>query len=95
MWHEQRTDAELTVSIFEGKGTSMPTFRGKLDDAQVCDLIAYLRSLAPASNKSMPKPLTEFRRRFQELRNEMHDLQRQYRALYLLNNEDSPPARRH
>ncbi len=81
VWHEQRTDAELTVSIFEGKGTTMPTFRGKLDEAQVSNLIAHLRSMAPSRNRIMQKPLTNFRRRFEELRTEMNDLQRQYRAL--------------
>jgi mono/diheme cytochrome c family protein len=80
-WHEQRTDAQLKISILEGKGKAMPPFHGRLDEAQVSDLIIYLRSFAPALSQAVPTPTSDFHRRFQQLQNEMDDLKRQYRDL--------------
>jgi mono/diheme cytochrome c family protein len=80
-WHEQRTDAQMKISILEGKGTAMPPFRGKLGEAQVSDLVIYLRAFAPASSPAVERPASEFQRRFQQLQNEMSDLKRQYREL--------------
>jgi len=80
-WHERRTDAEMCCSILEGKGTAMPAFRGRVGDAQARELVAYLRSFAPGMTRSNPKSTDDFRRRFQHLREQMDDLDRQYRAL--------------
>lgn len=81
-WHQPRSDAQLTASILEGKGTVMPAFSGKIGEPQVRELVAYLRSFAPAGARSIPtKPPSDFRRRYQELQDEMNKLKRQYRAL--------------
>jgi len=80
-WHQRRSDAQLTASVLEGKGTVMPAFSGKLGEAQVRELVAYLRSFVPAGARSIPKPSSDFHRRYQELQHEMNKLKRQYRAL--------------
>jgi mono/diheme cytochrome c family protein len=81
-WHQRRSDAQLTASVLEGKGTAMPAFSGKLGEPQVRELVAYLRSFVPAGARSIPtKPSSDFRRRYQELQDEMNELRRQYRAL--------------
>ena len=41
---QKLTDAELTTTIEKGKG-KMPSYSGKLTDAQVKDLVKYIRSL--------------------------------------------------
>jgi hypothetical protein len=82
-WHQRRSDAQLTASVLEGNGTAMPAFSGKLGEPQARELVAYLRSLVPAGAQSIPqsKPSSEFRRRYQELQDEMNKLKRQYRDL--------------
>jgi mono/diheme cytochrome c family protein len=44
---KRRNDAQLTASVLEGNGTVMPAFSGKLGEAQVRELVAYLRSFVP------------------------------------------------
>ncbi len=81
-WHQRRNDAQLTASVLEGKGTAMPAFNGKLGEPQVRELVAYLRSFVPAGARSIPtNPSSDFRRRYQELQDQMNKLKRQYRAL--------------
>src|SRR5438552_13421353 len=48
-WHEQKSDAQLIVSILHGKGTVMPAFRSQLSQAKAKELVAYLRAFAPAA----------------------------------------------
>jgi mono/diheme cytochrome c family protein len=38
------SDADLTAEIANGKG-KMPAYKGKLTDAQIADLTAYIRTL--------------------------------------------------
>jgi mono/diheme cytochrome c family protein len=71
----------LATSIREGKGTAMPSFGDKLGEGQVRDVIAYIRSFGSAKAPSIAKPSTDFRRRFDRLRDELEQLDRQYRAL--------------
>ena len=47
VWQQRRSDPERTTTILEGKGTAMPTFRGKLNEGQLRDLLAHLRMFAP------------------------------------------------
>lgn len=43
---QNKTDAELRTIIVEGRpGTAMASFDGAFDEAQLADLIAYLRSI--------------------------------------------------
>jgi mono/diheme cytochrome c family protein len=80
-WHQRRSDAQLTASVLEGRGTAMPAFSGKLDEPQVHALVGYLRSLVLGGAQSIPRPSSDFRRRYQELQHEINKLERQYRAL--------------
>jgi len=41
---QKQTDAELTAITENGKG-KMPAYKGKLTDAQIKDLIAFIRTL--------------------------------------------------
>ncbi|NWF72448.1 MAG: cytochrome c [Nitrospirae bacterium] len=45
---QAKTDAQLRKIILEGlPGTAMASFEGAFEDAQLADLMAYLRSLKP------------------------------------------------
>jgi mono/diheme cytochrome c family protein len=83
-WHEMRTDAQLAVSIREGKGTGMPAFNDRLSAAQADALVVHLRAFAPqrpgaGANGSFPPgpPSSDFQSRFQKLQNEFEELQTQ------------------
>ena len=39
------TDAELIAATTKGKGTKMPAYDGKLTEAQIKDVVAYIRTL--------------------------------------------------
>ena len=42
---QKQTDAELTAIITDGK-SPMPAYKGKLTDAQIKELVTYVRGLA-------------------------------------------------
>jgi len=43
---QKQTDAQLNDSISNGVGKKMPAYKGKLTDAQIKDLVGYIRELA-------------------------------------------------
>jgi mono/diheme cytochrome c family protein len=42
-WHSSRTDAQLSKSILDGKGKSMPRMRDKLGSVDVKQMVAFVR----------------------------------------------------
>ena len=81
VWQQRRRPPELTIAILEGKGTAMPAFRGKLNEAQIRDLVTYLRAFAPQKASASVGPETDFKRRFGQLTQELDDLKKQYQDL--------------
>jgi mono/diheme cytochrome c family protein len=43
---QKQTDAQLNASITNGMGTKMPAYKGKVTDAQIKQLVAYIRAMA-------------------------------------------------
>jgi mono/diheme cytochrome c family protein len=43
-WHASRSDAELSRSILEGKGKSMPRMKNKLGSVDVKQMVAFVRA---------------------------------------------------
>ena len=43
---QKQTDAQLTASITDGVGKKMPAYKGKLTEAQITQLVGYIRDLA-------------------------------------------------
>jgi mono/diheme cytochrome c family protein len=86
-WHQSHSASALVVSILDGKGTQMPAFGGRLTDAQVRDVVAYLRSLAPALPTAIEVSPDDFEARFSELEAEFERLRQQLQDL-------SPPRKR-
>jgi mono/diheme cytochrome c family protein len=85
-WQEKRSDAQLMVSITDGKGTSMPQFGTKLRKEDVQALVAYIRALDPPAKQGQA-PEGDFDKRFRQLQEEMKEPRRQFRALM------APPKR--
>jgi mono/diheme cytochrome c family protein/uncharacterized membrane protein len=48
-WQGRRRDAQLLVSILDGKGKKMPPWHGKISAEQALVLVAYVRSFAPTT----------------------------------------------
>jgi hypothetical protein len=89
-WQESRSDAELVVSITEGKGRHMPPFGRKFNRAQMRQLVHYIRDLAPRAARRVVRPrpvrkMTEgeddFEKRFHELEQEFDRLREELRKL--------------
>ncbi len=80
-WHQSRSTGTLVVSILDGKGTQMPAFGGRLTDAQVRDIVAYLRSFARISPTTAEVSPDDFEARFTELEQEFERLRQQIEEL--------------
>ena len=81
VWQQRRRPPELTIAILEGKGTAMPAFRGKLNEAQTRDLVTYLRVFAPQPASASTASATDFKRKFEQLTQELDGLKKQYQDL--------------
>jgi mono/diheme cytochrome c family protein len=46
-FHESHSNAQIQVSILDGKGTLMPANRGRVTEDQAGDLVAYIRAFGP------------------------------------------------
>jgi mono/diheme cytochrome c family protein/uncharacterized membrane protein len=85
VWQARRSDAQLQVSILEGKGQDMPPFGGKISEDQARDFVAHVRAFAPATGKpgrkkqQAPGSSSAFEHEFHRLQEEMDTLQEQSR----------------
>jgi mono/diheme cytochrome c family protein len=89
-WHKGRSDAQLFISIRDGKGWRMPGFSGKLSDKESRALVRLIRN----ANRTRPaEKATDFDKRFAKLRAELEELQRQFRELERVSQKSEPPKR--
>lgn len=49
------TEAELAKVVTNGRN-KMPSFKGKLKEAKIAEVVGYVRTLAPAKAPEAPKP---------------------------------------
>ncbi len=52
----KKTDEELVKATLDGVGAAMPAYKGKIADADVAPLIAYMRSLAAPTAEVTAEP---------------------------------------
>jgi mono/diheme cytochrome c family protein len=78
-WQESRSDAQLRVSICEGKGEGMPPFTDTLGERQCQELVAFVRSFGPARARPKPEKAGDFEQKYDELQKELERLQREFR----------------
>ena len=43
-WQKDHTDAQIAETIRNGKGTNMPSFKGKLSEAEITAMVSRVRS---------------------------------------------------
>ena len=61
VWQGRRRDIQLLGSILDGKGKEMPSWRGKLSEAQARGLVVHVRAFAaatPGSGEDEQEPLS-------------------------------------
>jgi mono/diheme cytochrome c family protein len=81
-WQGMRSDPELIVSILEGKGTRMPSFRSRLSEEQAQTIVEHaIRSFAPHREMRGAARVGDFGRQFHQLEQELANLQKQFRDL--------------
>jgi mono/diheme cytochrome c family protein len=80
-WQRRRTNAQLVVSVLDGKGDVMPQFRDKLSPEQAKALVRFIRTFSSVQIDSSETAPDEFEAQFQRLTREMEDLRRRVRAL--------------
>jgi len=80
-WQEGRSDRQLAVSIFDGRGAKMPSFAGRVSREQARDLVAFIRTFAPSRARPVSTATDDFETRLRQLNLEFEDLGRQIRAL--------------
>jgi mono/diheme cytochrome c family protein len=88
-WQESVTNAQLAVSILDGKGVLMVPFRGRVSAEQAPDLVAYIRAFGPVAAKPAPgpspgAPATDAEKQLKELQQQWEALQKQLK--------EKPPA---
>jgi mono/diheme cytochrome c family protein len=90
-WHARRSDAQLQVSILDGKGGAMPAFAGQLNKEQVRALIGYVRAFDP-KRAAPAAATTDFDKQLKELQKEYQALQKELERLSSRPSESEKPA---
>jgi mono/diheme cytochrome c family protein/uncharacterized membrane protein len=80
-WQAQRSDAQLLVSIRDGKGSTMPGFGTKLKEEQVRGLVAHVRAFAPTKAAPKDAPAMSVEERLHDLEKQLEELRKQYDEL--------------
>jgi mono/diheme cytochrome c family protein len=80
-WQAQRSDAQMVASVLDGKAMAMPAFHEKLSRDQARELVALIRTFAPATEKPKGTAPDEFDDQFRRLREEFDALDKQRRTL--------------
>jgi mono/diheme cytochrome c family protein len=80
-FRDQHSDAQLLVSILDGKGGLMPANRGRLTEAQARDMVALIRTFAPVDASAAALAPDQFSQEFGQLQQQWEAIERQLRAL--------------
>ncbi len=80
-WQGSRSDAHLVVSVLDGKGDGMPSFRDKVSRDQARHLVTFVRSFVPELVRQAGATQELFESRFRQLEEEFEALRKQSRDL--------------
>jgi mono/diheme cytochrome c family protein len=82
VFHQEHSDAQIRVSILDGKGTLMPANRGRVTEEQAGDLVAYIRAFGPKSFVAKRQVSdSDFDKSFRKLEEQWNDLQRELQRI--------------
>jgi len=80
-WQSGRTDMELFMGILDGKGTSMPAFRGRMSEEWVRHLVVLVRAFSPAKKSPDNNAAANLQQKFANLQDHYDQLQEELRKL--------------
>ena len=80
-WQSGRGNAQLAVSILEGKGDSMPAWRGRIGGDRVRDLVDFVRTFGPPNLSTANPATSDFAVRFRQLSKQWEELDEQIQVL--------------
>ena len=86
-WQRGQSNAQLAMAVLEGKGTLMPSFRGRVGEAK--ELVAYVRAfggVGTPGTRMVETPPSDFETQYRQLQQQWDELEKQIQAL-------SPPRR--
>jgi mono/diheme cytochrome c family protein len=82
LFRDQHSDAQLLISILDGKSGLMPANRGRITEAQARDLVAYIRTFAPPLDATTAALAPDvFQQQFDQLQRQWDALERELRDL--------------
>jgi mono/diheme cytochrome c family protein len=79
-FHETHSDAQIQISILDGKGALMPANRGRVTDEQAADLVAYIRAFGPKTLMAAQPPAggdSEFEKAYRKLEDQWNELEKE------------------
>src|SRR5207244_609301 len=77
-FHKEHSDAQLLVSVLDGKGTLMPANRGRITEDQAGDLVAYVRAFGPRLPSAQTRAAdSEFEKSFRQLQEQWNELEKE------------------
>jgi putative heme-binding domain-containing protein len=77
-FHREHSDAQLQVSILDGKGTFMPANRGRVTEEQAGDLVAFVRAFGPKVVAAKPAALdSNFEKAYRQLEDQWNELEKE------------------
>ncbi len=80
-FQRSHTDAQLQVSILNGKGTLMPANSGRVTEAEARDLAAYVRSFGPKGSAPATAGTGDFEKRFNTLQAQWDELNKELKTV--------------
>jgi hypothetical protein len=78
-FHKEHSNAQIKVSILDGKGTLMPANRGRVTEEQADDLVAFVRAFGHARFVAA-KPQasdSEFEKSYRQLEVQWNELEKE------------------
>jgi mono/diheme cytochrome c family protein len=79
-FHKEHSDAQILISILDGKGTFMPANRGRVTEDQAGDLVAFVRAFGPKLAVSTPTPTvmdSNFEKSYRQLEEQWNALEKE------------------
>jgi mono/diheme cytochrome c family protein len=84
-FHQEHSDAQLLVSILDGKGTLMPANRGRVTEDQASSLVAYVRTFGPFNKQFAVQAGgtadSDFDKKFLELQQQWNELEKELQKI--------------
>jgi mono/diheme cytochrome c family protein len=82
-FHESHSNAQIMVSILDGKGTLMPANRGRVTEDQAGDLVAFIRAFGPKqfAVQAGGTADSDFDKKFLQLQQQWNELEKELQKI--------------